>query len=154
MLDVQFISTLLIFIRSGIEEETTQTALNRAYDQYNDSYPEAEIDREVLKDSINIIDKLIGANTSTSKIVQKKTHFYTLFVYGYYLLQKTIDSKQLSMVAEKLDIWYKLYLEDSEFNNKVSDKLLSEYRILSQEGVQKKANRLRRFELIKEYVGL
>jgi len=154
MLDVQFVSTLLLFIRSGIEEETTQAALNRVYDQYNESYPEADSDREVLLNTLNVVDQLIGDEEYVSQIVRKKTHFYTLFVYGYYLLQKVVDSSVLAGASVKLNMWYKNYENDGKFGDKKQDDLLTEYRVLSQEGVQKKANRQRRFDIIKEYVGL
>lgn len=154
MLDVQFVSTLLLFIRSGIEEETTQAALNRIYDQYNESYPEADNDRDVLVSTLSVVDQLIGNEEYVSQIVRKKTHFYTLFVYGYYVLQKKIDSTLLDGVAKKLNEWYKKYENDEKFGDPTRDGLLTEYKVLSQEGVQKKANRQRRFEIIKEYVGL
>lgn len=154
MLDVQFVSTLLLFIRSGIEEETTQAALNRIYDQYNESYPEADSDRDVLVNTLKVVDQLIGNEEYVSQIVRKKTHFYTLFVYGYYLLQNMVDSAALGESRTKLNAWYEKYENDKKFGDPERDRLLSEYKILSQEGVQKKANRQRRFEIIKEYVGL
>ncbi|WP_240224193.1 DUF262 domain-containing protein [Rheinheimera hassiensis] len=154
MLDVQFVSTLLLFIRSGIEEETTQAALNRIYDQYNESYPEADSDRDVLVNTLAVVNQLIGDEEYVCQIVRKKTHFYTLFVYGYYLLQKKVASTVLDGAAKKLNEWYEKYENDEKFDDLTRDGLLTEYRVLSQEGVQKKANRQRRFEIIKEYVGL
>ena len=60
----------------------------------------------------------------------------------------------LDDAAKKLNVWYENYENDGKFSDKLKDELLTEYRVLSQEGVQKKANRQRRFEIIKDYVDL
>lgn len=153
MIDIQFISTLLLFIRSGIEEETTQTSINRAYDQYNENYPEAENDKDTVMSVLEKLKLILSGREGTLTIAKRKTHFYTLFVYAYYLAQKAqaVDNTNIS---NRLNEWYEHYLNDSEFGNPDVDSLLNEYRVLSQEGVQKRANRQRRFEIIKEYIGL
>lgn len=153
MIDIQFISTLLLFIRSGIEEETTQSAINRVYDQYNENYPESESDKDVflsILDTLKIVLK--DRSKELDEIIKRKTHFYTLFVYSYYLKNKSVE--KLIDAGEKLNVWYLNYLSDSLFGNEKFDKLLEEYKTLSQEGVQKRVNRQRRFEIIKEYVGV
>jgi hypothetical protein len=153
MIDIQFISTLLLFIRSGIEEETTQSAINRAYDQYNESYPESDNDKEVLLSTLDKLKTVLEGRENLSDIIKRKTHFYTLFVYAYYLKNKSFTS-ELTAVGEKLNIWYENYLKDTSFSDTQFNTLLEEYKILSQEGVQKRVNRQRRFEIIKTYVGL
>jgi len=153
MADIQFISTLLLFIRSGIEEETTQSAINRAYDQYNENYPESDNDKKVLLLTLDILNTILDGREKLREIIKRKTHFYTLFVYAYYLKTKSCGDG-LSGIGEKLNAWYEHYLNDTSFSQKRFDKLLEEYKILSQEGVQKRVNRQRRFEIIKRYVGL
>ncbi len=153
MNDIQFISTLLIFLRLGIEEETTQSSINRVYDLYNETYPEAEDDKELLISVLNLLRKIIRERPSILDIIKKKTHFYTLFVYSYYL-ERSNETSQIEAISQKLEEWYSHYLNESTFTNDKHIELLDEYRVLSQEGVQKKANRQRRFEIIKEYVGL
>jgi hypothetical protein len=153
MNDIQFISTLLIFLRLGIEEETTQSSINRVYDLYNETYPEADDDKEVLLAVLNLLRKLIEGKDHSLEIVKKKTHFYALFVYSYYLY-KSNKENDIDKISLKLDEWYSHYLNESTFAADNQRVLLEEYRILSQEGVQKKTNRQRRFEIIKEYVGL
>jgi len=153
MLDIQFISTLLIFIRSGIEEETTQSAINRIYDLYNENYPEAAGDKDIFFNILNVLTEIIQDQEHTTEIVKKKTHFYTLFIYAYYLM--TIDKTcDLEVVSSQLNEWYGYYIKNADFGNAYHTKLLEEYKTLSQEGVQKKVNRQRRFEIIKEYIGL
>lgn len=153
MNDIQFISTLLIFLRLGIEEETTQSSINRVYDLYNETYPEADSDKEVLLAVLNLLRKLIEGKDHCLEIVKKKTHFYALFVYSYYLY-KSNKENDIDKISLKLDEWYSHYLNESTFAADNQRELLEEYRVLSQEGVQKKTNRQRRFEIIKEYVGL
>jgi hypothetical protein len=154
MLDIQFVSTLLLFIRSGIGEETTQASLNKAYDKYNENYPEAESDMALIVDTLTVVNNLIEGKTYTRLIVKKKTHFYTLFLYGYYLYNGRSDSSNMNKASACLDTWYKNYDEGTHLPDQSDDELLSEYKLLSQEGVQKKANRQRRFEILKEYVGI
>ncbi len=151
MNDIQFISTLLIFLRLGIEEETTQTSINRVYDLYNENYPESEQDKEITISVLGLLRELIEGKSFILNIVKKKTHFYTLFIYAYYLY-KSNNINDVQAVSLKLNEWFSHYLNDSNFQSD-EDKLLEEYRILSQEGVQKKVNRQRRFEIIKEYIG-
>lgn len=153
MIDIQFISTILIFIRMGIAEETTQTALNKVYDQYNESYPEYFEDKELFSSLLDIVAILIDGRQNTQEIVKKKTHFYSIFTLAYYLLKsnKYSDGKYED-VADKLNEWFSHYNNDTSFDDDVKNNLLSEYRILSQEGVQKKANRQRRMEILKELV--
>lgn len=153
MNDIQFISTLLIFLRLGIEEETTQSSINRIYDLYNETYPEAENDKELLLSVLSFLSEIIIGKPNLQEIVKKKTHFYTLFVYSYYLVRSN-EKERAEEISQKLEEWYAHYLSDSTFEHDEHRELLDEYRVLSQEGVQKKANRQRRFEIIKDYVGL
>ncbi|BCV57747.1 DUF262 domain-containing protein [Shewanella algae] len=153
MNDIQFISTLLIFLRLGIEEETTQSSINRVYDLYNENYPEADEDREIILSVLSLLRDVVNEKTSILDVVKKKTHFYTLFVYSYYLIRSN-KKEQVEEISKKLEDWYFHYLNESTFENDKLRALLEEYRVLSQEGVQKKVNRQRRFEIIKEYVGI
>lgn len=150
MTDIQFVSTLLIFLRKGISEETSQTVLNKLYDQYNEQYPESKVDLADTKEVLAILDKIGDGNTYCSEIYKRKTHLYALFVLGYFLKSlKKIDHQSIGI---KLNEWYRHYLNETNFRAKGKQALLHEYRTLSQEGVQKKANRQRRFEILKEYL--
>lgn len=148
--DVQFISTLLIFLRRGIEEETSQTVLNRIYDQYNEKYVEAPKDLAIFRKILTSLETLAKGKKYISHAFEAKTHFYTLFVLVYYMLNNgTIPD---SSISTKLETWYRHYFSESNFKAEKNIKLLREFRHLMQEGVQKKANRLRRFEILKEYL--
>ncbi|RFS94245.1 DUF262 domain-containing protein [Serratia marcescens] len=155
MLDIQFISTVLIFIRMGIAEETTQSAINKVYDQYNDNYPEAEQDRALFESLIEVVEKLICHNNATTEIARKKTHLYTIFNLAYFLLKTEIDKdNDYNKVANALNEWFDKYENEGSFDDDYKNMLLSEYKKLSQEGVQKKTNRLKRMEILRDYITL
>lgn len=153
MTDIQFISTILIFIRMGISEETTQAAINKAYDQYNESYPQSQQDKDLFLSLLDIVSKLLDGKENNLDIAKKKTHFYSLFTLAYYLLNSQLDAgNDYRNIADKLNAWYGHYSNETRFNDDKLNALLYEYRVLSQEGVQKKTNRHRRMEILKEYV--
>ncbi len=49
MQDIQFISTVLMFLRHGISEDTNQENINKTYDLFNESYREKENDKETFE---------------------------------------------------------------------------------------------------------
>ena len=148
MLDIQFISTLLIFLRMGIEEETTQAALNKAYDLYNEKYEEADEDFNTCYKVLEMISVLVKHSEYTKEIIKKKTHLYSLFILSYYLYKKEIQVTD--QMKQSLDTWFQCYLTETSLGDEEKDLLLNEYRQLNLEGVQKKVNRQRRFEILKE----
>lgn len=152
MIDIQFISSLLIFFRKGIEEDTTQSALNKVYDQYNENYPEAATDRTEFENVIRTLNKLSESNENLKAAFKSKTHLYTIFLIGYYTSNQT--STMLISIGSKLDEWFRHYNGDTSFRAKGNQQLLTEYRTLTLEGVQKKTNRSRRFEILKSYIKL
>lgn len=149
MADIRFISTLLIFLRMGIEEETTQSSINKIYDLYNEEYEEADEDYDTFVKIVDIINHIAQDSDYIQKVIKKKTHLYTLFVLGYYLLK---TDAEIGDMKPPLDEWFGNYLNDTRFGDDKKELLLHEYRSLSLEGVQKKANRQRRFDILKEIV--
>ena len=149
MQDIQFISTLLIFLRMGIEKGNNQSSINKAYDIYNENYPEAPEDLQVFNSVLEIISKLIINKSNLESIVKKKGHLYFIFVLSYYLLiYSEFKGINIDDVSEKLDSFFSIY----ESNDKIiSEPLILEYRHLSQEGSKKSHNRQRRFEILKEF---
>lgn len=150
MNDIQFISTLLIFLRLGIEEETTQSSINRVYDLYNENYPEADDDKELFLKVLDVLVGIASGKKFTCEILKRKTHLYTLFVFSYYI-HKVFEKIDLDSVSDNLNLWFEHYLNETDFADNASKSLLNEYRVLSQEGVQKRVNRQRRFEILKEF---
>ncbi|EFA8782711.1 TPA: DUF262 domain-containing protein [Escherichia coli] len=152
MQDIQFISTLLIFLRMGIEQDNTQKSINRVYDQYNENYPEATEDRIVFNEVLRIISQIINNKQVLESVVKKKGHLYFIFVLAYYYLQlsksKLVD---MNVISSKLEDFFNIY-ELNEQDN--PHPLVEEYRFLSQEGSKKSHNRQRRFDILKEFCSL
>lgn len=149
MQDIQYISTLLIFLRMGIEQDNTQKTINRVYDQYNENYPEASDDKNVFNEVLGTISKLIDGQSALKLVVRKRGHFYFIFVLAYYFLQLSqVKKVDMESVGVKLVNFFDIY-ESSDPSN--SNDLVEEYRDLSQEGSKKTHNRQRRFEILKEF---
>ncbi|MFA9395566.1 MAG: DUF262 domain-containing protein [Halodesulfovibrio sp.] len=154
MKDVQFISTLLIFFRYGIEGETTQAAINKAYDQFNDEYKEREDDKELFTQLLANINSFIKDSEQVVRFVKSQAHFYALFVLAYSMKLKGEVFKQDQL--EKYEQLVRLYKElpKGAVPKTKIEKIVSEYRVAATEGMQKKANRLTRFKKLKEFLEL
>lgn len=148
MSDVQFASTLIIYIRSGFEDETTQTSINKFYDLLNESYPERDKDIETIKKTLDYIELIVTESPSLASVLQKKTHAYTIFTIANYLME---SGQPAQGIGEKLKLWYEWHDGVSSAPPELKD-LAANYRRLTSEGVQKKANRQQRFEILRKYL--
>lgn len=149
MLDVQFASTLLIFVRSGFDDETTQSAINRMYDLFSEHYANKDSDIGEIAAVLESLHFLVQSNVFLQKAVKKKTHLYTLFTVVFAL--RKMSGIDFVRVGAALGNWYE-WLDSKvspppEWEDEVAD-----YLRLSQEGVQKKANRMSRYGIILDYV--
>ena len=87
MRDVSFVSTLLVFLKKGIEEDIGNSNLNQIYDLYNDDYPNRESDKDKFIVILNVINSIIdGNNNERIKILKRQVHFYTLFTVVFDIL--------------------------------------------------------------------
>lgn len=149
MQDVQFASTLLIFMRSGFEDETTQSAINKMYDLFNETYPEKDADIAQIDMTLKLLDDVLTLEPALKATFQKKTHLYTVFTLANALLGRGgTDPKKF---APLLVQWFD-WSENRSQPARAWEKHSAEYRRLSQEGVQKKSNRLSRYSILEEYV--
>jgi hypothetical protein len=148
MMDIQFVSTLLIFVRSGFEDETTQAAINKMYDLLNDSYPEQDDDIAEISDTLELIELIIDKNPSLAITLQKKTHFYSVFTLCFAVKDK--PKTEPDALSDSLFSWFLWYDNKLEPDGRWAQSV-EEYRRLSQEGVQKKANRLARYEILERF---
>lgn len=153
--DIQFISSILIFFRMGIEEETTQSNINKVYDYFNDKYPQAESDKRMFKKILNGLIKLIDDNDESIKFIKRQTHLYTFTIIMYHIIKNNVSiRKSLKDNFNKI----------AKVNNSGSfrgagftteeKKLFNEYKNLSSQGTQRKTNRIRRFEIMKKLMRL
>lgn len=152
MRDITFISNLLIFQRSGIDEEISSSNVNRIYDLYNETYEEKQDDENRFKATLDTISKLIDNNINRKSFFNSKVHLYTAFTYFYkYTLTKTDVNKE---VLTKYQFFIDNYNIDKELKDFFIDKqsIISEYRAISKEGTNQKSNRKRRLEIIIELI--
>lgn len=149
MKDIQIISTLLIFIRKGIEDDYTQKNINQIYDLYNLKYDESDEDEKLFIEILEYLDSLLEISPKGSPLnyfFKFKTHFYSLFTLAYYLIK--IDEIDQETVAKLLSNWFVAY----QSNNFSSIDGLEEYKQANQEATLSKSSRLKRFDLLKKYI--
>lgn len=152
MHDISFISTLLVFMKQGIQEDVTQKNLNRIYDLYNDLYPDKENDIAKFNQLINEIDQIIEENEGRRKVLKRNVHFYSLFTSLYELISDgtKLSSQQLNNYRKFLDNY-----DNEEFLKNYFPKIISEiyqYKSLSKEGTRDKNNRLQRHNIVKSII--
>lgn len=150
MTDIQFASTLLIFVRSGFEDETTQSAINKMYDLLNEDYADKDADIAQIADTLQLLDKVVVKNPSLATTLQRKTHFYSIFTLCFVAKEK--PGLDIDVLSDSLASWFSWHDQTVAPDQKWIDSIV-EYRRLSQEGVQKKSNRLARHEILEKFVG-
>lgn len=149
MSDVQFASTLLIFVRGGFDDETTQGAINRMYDLFSEQYATKESDIGEISSVLELLNSLVGANPSLQRAIKKKTHLYTLFTVVFAL--RRMSGLNYQAIGHALGNWY-VWLENDVGAPEQWESEVADYLRLSQEGVQKKANRMSRYGILLDYV--
>lgn len=145
MKDIEFISSILIFLRFGIESETSQKAINDAYDLFNINYEEYDTDKELFNKILLQLQKVMKSNT-TKIMLRKSTHLYTFIIVTYSALLK-YDGFSEDMV-EKINTFFHNYSNDDDNPDK------DRYKSLVLEGTQNKANRIERVRIINKIIGV
>ena len=146
MKDIEFISSLLIFLRKGIESEITQTAINKMYDLYNEEYKEKNSDYDTVVSILNEIQGIIDYDPNTLKALSKTTHLYTLFTISYLLISEGLHFSEEQKKC--ISIFYKKYNEDDD------TKLIADYRKYSKEATNSKQSRIARLKALRRYVDI
>ena len=150
MSDIQFISSILLFFRLGISEDTNQINFNRVYDLYNNEYKEYEADKKLFCQLLGECTKIVNSNDEVNIFLKRKTHLYSLLLILYYFTTK------YGGVSQKQTGRYKLFVEAYNDPKKLitnyqteERELVEEYKRLSSTGTQSKSNRMRRNEILK-----
>lgn len=151
MKDVSFVSSLLIFLRLGIEEEITATGINKAYELYNESYPQQSEDKDIFKKILHQVDRIIDGNNSRIKFLKSKVHLYSLFTALYPIIKEYSDTqpKHIKNYQNFIDS----YEEDGKLKEIFGDELyleIEQYKLKSKEGTSQKNNRLQRLAIIQK----
>lgn len=149
MQDVSFISTLLVFMKEGIEGGVTNKNLNLIYDLYNDEYPSKEEDAERFTGVIGVIDTIIDGKAGRCNILKRQVHLYSLFTVVYDI---TIDGGEVtSGQIENYRSFLDSLDDDCLLQERFSDimKNIYTYKALSKEGTRNKSNRINRHRVVK-----
>ncbi len=92
MADITFASSLLIYHRSGISNDTPAN-INKMYDLYNDIYEKKDVDLRVTNEIFNDIDFMFSESDEIASFFTSIVHLYTLFVTIDYLKHQKFDVK-------------------------------------------------------------
>ena len=142
--DIEFISSLLIFLRFGIESEINQKAINNAYDLFDTKYEESENDIIITKKILDIIKKVINKDSNVLTYLRKTTHLYTVYtvIYKALVTKGSFDDA----LVNKICLFYSNY--DSE------EEIMKEYRACMIEATRSKQSRFRRTEILADALGI
>ena len=143
--DLQFVSSLLIYLRSGVEAEVTQTTINRMYDTYNEAYEHKEQDFDTSNLVLNEIDKVFDASEAVAKFFRNAVHLYPLFIVVFGAIEKDVSINHLEL-AKRLEVFSKAYVSQD------IPETVSKYRLAATEGTQKRANREARINRLREWI--
>jgi hypothetical protein len=150
MRDVSFVSTLLVFLKKGIEEDIGNNNLNQIYDLYNDDYQDQETDETKFKEILSVINNIIDNNKERIKILKRQVHFYSLFTVVFDILnsQESLSENQISNYRNFIDNYDNEALLEQYYPEQLSD--IYNYKSLVKEGTRQKANRFERHRHLKK----
>jgi hypothetical protein len=145
--DVQFTSSILMFLRLGVESENSQDAINKAYDLFNEKYDEADSDKKMIQKMLDYVQELVNKKKKILPFIKKSTHLYALLIMFYKAIM--INKKFEDLNITSLIDFIMNYLNESG-----TESLYNEYKELSSQGTQKKSNRLRRISILSQIAGI
>ena len=145
--DVQFVSSLLIFLRFGLESEVSQRAINRAYDLFNDEYQEAQSDFDLVASILNIASQIFEQDTAIAEFFATPVHFYPLFIV-IFILAKRQHHIEIADISARLKNFSAKY----SMPEKERPEIVNQYRQAATEGTQKRANREMRVNKLMEWL--
>lgn len=152
MLDIEFISQILVYFRFGIENELSQEAINQAYDMFNEKYDKKDEDYVRFTKIISALQDFVDTPV-IDKFMKRVTHLYTLIIVLDYFLGKIPEYVKDESFKVRLQIFADAvinnndsYIEESELGK------INEYRQLSLEGTKRKDNRIKRVNLLKKFL--
>lgn len=153
MRDIEMISSLLLFLRFGIEHEMDQDSINKAYDLFNETYEEKEDDMAIFNTIMKELEKLMGYSENNARFIKRRTHLYTLFVYLYekcILDDEELNSDDIETISSFIEV-YQDGVEIRMFGKHKVEKI-EEYRNFSRGGTTDKKSRLGRVQTFKEII--
>lgn len=141
MADVEFTTSLLIYLRLGITTDTS-AIVNRMYDTFNDSYPERAADKKIISERLMKISKIFEKSEETRRLFSLPVHLYTLFT-------------SMDVVGHARSItWYSQHLSDfaREYAGGKSNKLFDSYRKGAEQRTRSKGSRDLRGDALNKFL--
>lgn len=146
--DIEFVSSLLVFLRLGISSELDQTSINIAYNMFEEVYEESEQDKKTIFQILDIFRDVFNYSSDFLPFFKKMSHFYTLFTVIYkslFIMNKEITEE----VKKKLQEFCLAYE-----NQNCTQSDIVEYKRYSVEGTHSKTSRIKRTEILSKYLGI
>jgi hypothetical protein len=144
MTDITFASSLLIYQRSGISNDSVAN-INKAYDLFNEVYEDKEKDLKCISDTCSFIDGVFKEYDEISKFFSSTVHLYSLFIAIDYLKS---ESFELALLPSKLLKFIEIY----KSGDKNISALISQYRVASQDATRSKKSREIRVENLVDWI--
>lgn len=158
MKDVEFCASLILLFRSGIIDQSDQKALNRAYEDLQVKYDDANNDRDAIICATTQLETILSSSMLV-KFLQKKSQLYTIFSILFYMKREKIEFSDI--ILQRLEDFVKMYgifdndmNIDSEMTQKEKDIFdnIKKYKLASSEGLNKQINRMIRFNTLKNFL--
>lgn len=158
MKDVEFCASLILLYKKGIIDQTDQSALNQAYEEFQSGYSDAESDKEAVLQAIDIIPQFFVSDEVT-KFLKKKTQLYTLFSVVFFMQRtgKVLGKEDLENLKRFVKL-YSVFNNDMDLTGQVTDDekvlfdWLKKYKLASSEGLNKHTNRMIRYNVMKDFL--
>lgn len=151
--DVQFCASLLLLARRGIVNESTQTSLNKAYDDYKEDYPDQEEDKQLVFTWMELLHPFVS--DITLGFLKKKTQLYSMFCLMDYLNNEKVTVTELHVLRlEDYVVKYNSFKNEGD-NSGIDNKtlnLINIHKLAASEGIRKLKNRQLRLAVLKSVV--
>ncbi|WP_299602592.1 DUF262 domain-containing protein [uncultured Tateyamaria sp.] len=138
MADIEFTSSLLMFLRKGLVEENTKS-INEIYDLYNDEYPEAKDDISKVQSFLERASKSYLVDPETRKFFARPIHLFTLFCVDQMLVERDLS---LDGMPKRLDIFV------TEYQSEDTDQDIENYRSGSTSRTRSRSSRNARIKAL------
>lgn len=155
MVDVEFMSQILIYFRFGLEEDIKQENINKAYKLYDEEYKELEQDKNEFLSLIDNLKSIINLSDKDKKVMRflkKTTHLYSILILFSQIKAKNIAVSEI--LLQKLIKFIKAYEDDSAKTlcSKEESALIDNYKEVSQEGTKSRQGRIERVKILKKFL--
>lgn len=158
MKDVEFAASIILLSKNGIIDQTDQTALNNAYDNFQTNYKDGEQDKENVLIAIAAVDQLLSTD-DVIKFSRKKTQLYTIFCVAFYMHRENLScTDNCRCNLQKFVQLYSKFDNNKDISSTLNEnekklyELLKKHKLASSEGIHKHVNRMIRFNVMKKFM--